>query len=84
GILWNSLARCRRRWPNVSNASDIIYVGDHPVDALAAQSCGVHFIGMATRPHRLCRLRQVVAGDIHEDYADLGRFFSHVDQLWEQ
>lgn len=73
-ILGKSLNRCREIWSDFSK-EDVIYIGDHPADAIAAQKYGLHFIGITDQPDRLSSL---AGGHIYSDYLDQGNFLKHL------
>jgi phosphoglycolate phosphatase len=52
-------------------AADAIYVGDHPVDALAAQAAGVRFVGVLTGTTDRNAFAEVGVSDILRSVEDL-------------
>jgi phosphoglycolate phosphatase len=82
-ILRTALARYRTSASQLKLKS-IVYVGDQVADACAARELGIPFVGLAHRPYRLSRLREIGVEPIYEDYTDLDAFLRHLRQLWER
>lgn len=78
-ILSKALSRCREIWHDFIPTEDFIFIGDHPNDAVAAQTLGVHFVGVTDQKERL---RGLVNDQIHSDYRDLDGFLKHLERLW--
>lgn len=78
-ILGKSLIRCREVWDDFISNENVIYIGDHPHDAIAAQALGVQFIGITNQPERL---HGIVDNRIHSDYRDLNGLLIQMDRLW--
>ena len=78
-ILGKAIGRCHERWRDFTNTWDVIFIGDHPSDAVAAQALGVHFIGINAHT------KQFGASGVYtifQDYSALGRFLNHMEFLW--
>lgn len=78
-ILSKALSRCREIWLDFIRTENAIFIGDHPGDAVAAQTLGVHFVGITDQTERF---RGLVNDQIHSDYRDLDGFLNHLERLW--
>lgn len=78
-ILGEALTKCHKVWPDLRSNSNVIYVGDFPADAIAAQTNGIHFIGIN---HSAKRFHGLSVDHIHPDYLDLNGFLASLEQLW--
>ena len=78
-ILKKALMRCRELWDNFIDNEDVIYVGDHPQDEIAALSLKVAFIGITNQPERL---NCVNKKQIHSNYRDFNGLLLQMDNLW--
>ena len=78
-ILGKALSRCNEIWHDFIRTENAIFIGDHPGDAIAAQTLGVHFVGVTGQAERF---RGLVNDQIHSDYRDLDGFLNHLERLW--
>jgi len=78
-ILSKALSRCNEIWHDFIRTENITFIGDHPGDAVAAQTLGVHFVGITNQTERF---RGLVNDQIHSDYRDLDGFLNHLERLW--
>jgi phosphoglycolate phosphatase-like HAD superfamily hydrolase len=78
-ILSKALNRCREKWYEHINIEDVIFIGDHNSDVVAAQILGVHFIRITEQPKQLSKS---IIYKIYPDYGDLNSFLSHMEFLW--
>lgn len=78
-ILDKALNRCRQNWQDFAQTKDAIFIGDHPSDAVAAQTLGIHFIGITTKPERF---RGLTNAQLHQDYQDINAFLQHLERIW--
>jgi len=80
-ILSKALSRCHEIWHDIVRREDIIYIGDHPSDAIAAQKLGVYFIGVTGHADRFHGL---VNDQTYSDYRDPDGFLNHLEHLWNK
>ena len=69
-ILAAALRDTAARWGGAVKP-EVVYLGDSPADAVAAQAVGVAFVGIATRPERRDKLLAAGAGTVLDDYTPL-------------
>ena len=70
-ILAAALRRAEARWGAAMRPETVVYLGDSPADAVAAQAAGAAFVGIATRPERRERLTAAGADVVLEGFASL-------------
>jgi phosphoglycolate phosphatase-like HAD superfamily hydrolase len=78
-ILGKAIDRCHETWRDFTNTWDVIFIGDHPGDAVAAQALGVHFIGINAHTKQFGASG---VSTIFQDYSALDRFLNHMEVLW--
>lgn len=78
-ILSKALTRCHEHWQDFAQTRDTIFIGDHPSDAVAARTLGVHFIGISDQPERF---QGPVNDHTHAHYRDVSAFLQHLERLW--
>lgn len=77
-ILGKALLKCREVWPDL-RSNNVIYMGDHPGDAIAAHACGVHFIAINHFPKKFHGLK---VDHMQPDYLDINDFITGLERLW--
>jgi beta-phosphoglucomutase-like phosphatase (HAD superfamily) len=78
-ILSKALNRCGEIWHDSIRLEDVIFIGDHPTDVVAAQTLGVHFVRVTAQ---MGRLRGLISDKMYSDYRELNDFLKHLEQLW--
>ena len=78
-ILSKALSRCRETYRDITSKESIVFIGDHPTDATAANTLGIHFVGINDQTERF---QGPYNYQTYSGYRDINSLLQHLERLW--